>query len=383
MKATFLQEDMAKGLSVVSRIIGQKTTLPILLNVLVQAKEDRIKLVSTNMELTISVMFPAEVEREGETTIPAKILNDLISTMPNPKVMFDLDVIRQNITLYSGTSVNDIKCVDSVEFPKEPSIGDEGTSVIVPLQEFRTLVKKSSVSAYTDEQPKILSGDLLRFSENCLTIGSVDGMRASEGRMKIENSNDFSFIVPAKNILEFSKIAPDNEEIVSIHLPAGENRIIFKTKNLQFTSGLLNGNFPEYWNIFPKSSVCKIKVSSLSFLKAIKQAEVFARESSNVMRIENKKDLLLDELKISSKSKERGANNATIPSETTSSGIDSIPVSFAVDFVREIMEVVENPNVSIELNSSNEPIVIREDGNDNYIWLMMPRNPKIDDEYKG
>jgi DNA polymerase-3 subunit beta len=373
MKVTILQENLARGLSTVSRAVSPRSTLPVLANVLIATDEGRLRLSATNLELGITCWIGAKIEEEGSTTVPARTFADLVNTMPDPQVRLSLDTASQQLNVRSGASTNDIKCIDAQEFPPLP-VPDLDSAIQINVADFKEMIHQVVFAASTDEARPVLMGVLLKADKEQIIMAAADGFRLSVRTATLSSpvSAPFSAIIPAKALSELARIASDGEQMVQMVLPKGRGQVVFRVKDAELVSQLIDGTFPDYQQIIPRSHKSRTLVSTAALLKACKQAEIFAREGSNVARLNIKAaagELQPSELEITATSEETGSNETIV--EATVDGVGLL-VAFNVKFLREVLEVVKSPNVAIETSASNAPGVIRPVGDDRFTHVIMP-----------
>jgi DNA polymerase III subunit beta len=184
-------------------------------------------------------------------------------------------------------------------------------------------------------------------------------------------SQPINAIIPARALLELARIASDGDEMIQMVLPKGRGQVVFRVKDAELVSQLIDGTFPDYQQIIPRSYKSRTLVSTASLLKACKQAEIFAREGSNVVRlnIKNSGELQPGEVEISAHSEETGSNETIV--EATVDGVPLL-IAFNVKFLREVLEVVKTPNVAIETSAANAPGVVRPVGDELFQHVIMP-----------
>ncbi len=372
MKVTVLQENLAHGLSTVSRAVSPRSTLPVLANVLIATDEGRLRLSATNLELGITCWIGAKVEEEGSTTVPARTFADLVGQLPDPQVSLSLDTRTQTLNLRSGASTNDIKCIDAQEFPPLP-VPDFDNAIQINIADFKEMIQQVAFAASSDEARPVLMGVLVNVDKDTVTMAAADGFRLSVRKATLSTnvSQSISAIIPARALLELARVASDGEEMVQMVLPKGRGQVVFRVKDAELVSQLIDGTFPDYQQIIPRSYKSRTLVSTASLLKACKQAEIFAREGSNVVRlnIKNSGELQPGEVEISAHSEETGSNETIV--EATVDGIPLL-IAFNVKFLREVLEVVKTPNVAIETSAANAPGVVRPVGDELFQHVIMP-----------
>ncbi len=372
MKVTVLQENLARGLSIVSRAVSPRSTLPVLANVLLATDEGRLRLSATNLEMGITCWIGARVEEEGSTTVPARTFADLVGTMPDPQVSLTLDQRTQTLNVRSGSSTNDIKGIDAQEFPPLP-VPDFGDAININVSDFKEMIHQVAFAASTDEARPVLMGVLLKVDGNSVIMAAADGFRLSVRTATLSSpaAQPVSAIIPARALSELARIASDGEQMIEMVLPKGRGQVVFRVKDVELVSQLIDGTFPDYQQIIPRSYKSRTLVSTASLLKACKQAEIFAREGSNVVRmnIKNSGELQPGEVEISAHSEETGSNETIV--EATVDGIPLL-IAFNVKFLREVLEVIKTPNVAIETSAPNAPGVVKPVGEDGFIHVIMP-----------
>jgi DNA polymerase-3 subunit beta len=372
MKVTVLQENLARGLGIVSRAVSPRSTLPVLANVLIATDEGRLRLSATNLEMGITCWIGAKIEEDGSTTVPARTLADLVSTMPDPQVVLTLNTQNQTLNVRSGASTNDIKGIDAQEFPPLP-VPDFEDAIQINVSDFKEMIHQVAFAASTDEARPVLMGVLLTVEKDQITMAAADGFRLSVRKAALSSSvpAQVSAIIPARALNELARIAADGEQMIQMVLPKGRGQVVFRVKDAELVSQLIDGTFPDYQQIIPRSHKSRTLVSTASLLKACRQAEIFAREGSNVVRLNIKTngEMQPGEVEISAHSEETGSNETLV--EATVDGIPLL-IAFNVRYLREVLEVVKSPNVAIETSAQNAPGVVRPVGDDDFLHVIMP-----------
>ncbi|MBM3126302.1 MAG: DNA polymerase III subunit beta, partial [Chloroflexi bacterium] len=174
MKVTVLQENLARGLGIVSRAVSPRSTLPVLSNILIATDEGRLRLSATNLELGITCWSAARIDQEGSTTVPARTLSDLVNTLPSDQVQLTLDAKTQTLHVKSGSSNNEVKCIDAQEFPPMPVPEMDG-AVHLNVADFKEMIHQVAFSASSDEARPVLMGVLMNIEKDKLTMAAADG----------------------------------------------------------------------------------------------------------------------------------------------------------------------------------------------------------------
>jgi DNA polymerase III subunit beta len=373
MKVTVLQENLARGLGTVSKAVSPRSTLPVLANILIASDEGRLRLSATNLEMGITCWIPARIDEEGSTTVPARTFSDLVATLPTDQVLLKLDPSTQTLNVRGGTSTNDIKCIDAQEFPPLPVPDFEG-AVQINVGDFREMIHQVAFAASSDEARPVLMGVLVQVDKDKLTMAAADGFRLSVRKAVLSTpaAAPVSAIVPAQALKELARVASDGEEPIYMVLPKGRGQVVFRVKDVEVVSQLIDGTFPDYQQIIPRSYKSRTLVSTSSLLKACKQAEIFAREGSNVARFNIKSaqgEMQPSEVEISATSEETGKNETIVEATVDGGGL---LIAFNVKFLREALEVIRTPNVALETSAPNAPGVVKPVGDDQFLHVIMP-----------
>ncbi len=373
MKVTVLQENLARGLGVVSKAVSPRSTLPVLANVLIASDEGRLRLSATNLEMGITCWIPARIEEDGSTTVPARTFSDLVSTLPGDQVLLKLDPATQTLNVRGGSSTNDIKCIDAQEFPPMPVPEFDG-AIQINVGDFREMIHQVAFAASSDEARPVLMGVLVQVDKDKLTMAAADGFRLSVRKavLTAPSAAPVSAIVPAQALKELARVATDGEAPIYMVMPKGRGQVVFRVGDVEVVSQLIDGTFPDFQQIIPRSYKSRTLVSTSSLLKACKQAEIFAREGSNVARLNIKtaqSEMQPSEVEISATSEETGKNETIVEATVDGSGL---LIAFNVKFLREALEVIRTPNVALETSAPNAPGVVRPVGDDQFLHVIMP-----------
>ena len=278
MRISCLQENLARALSTVGRAVSPRSTLPVLGNVLVASEEGRLRLSATNLELGITRWIGAKIQEDGATTVPARTFVDLVNTLPGDQVEMELSVRTQTLNVRCGPYNNNIKCIDAQEFPPMPPAELEA-GLELDADDLREMIRQVSFAASGDEARPVLTGVLVEMEERQMTLAAADGFRLSVRTSGLPSSSESPVraIIPARALTELARVVDDDVESIQMILPANRNQVIFRAQDFELVSQLIDGAFPDYKGIIPTSSASRSVLSTQSFLKACKAADIFAR----------------------------------------------------------------------------------------------------------
>jgi DNA polymerase-3 subunit beta len=240
--------------------------------------------------------------------------------------------------------------------------------------DFKEMIQQVTFAASSDEARPVLMGVLMQVENDQITMAAADGFRLSVRTAKLAAPapQAVNIIIPARALNELARIASDGEETIAMVVPKGRGQVVFRVKDVELVSQLIDGSFPDYQQIIPRSYKSRTLISTASLLKACKQAEIFAREGSNVARLDIKAakgEMDPSEVEISATSEETGKNENII--EATVDG-NSVLIAFNVKYLREALEIIKSPNVALETSAANAPGVIRPVGDESYLHVIMP-----------
>ncbi len=370
MKVTVTQQQLAHGLSTVSRAVSPRSTLPVLANILVATDEGRLRLSATNLELGISSWIGAQIQEDGAVTVPARTFADLINTLPNDQMTLTLNPKTQSLNVRCGGSNTDIKGIDAQEFPPMP-VPDLAQGVALNVTDFKEMIQQVVFAVSTDEARPVLQGVLLTVSGNEIILAATDGFRISVRRAALSNPlKPVTAIIPGRALSELARIAADGDEALTMVVPQGRGQVIFHLKDAELVSQLIDGNFPDYKVILPRSFKSHTILSTSSFVKACRQAEIIAREGNNIVRLS-----LLPrgdqpgQVELSAQSEQTGTSRGDTGRNDRRPGV---VIAFNVRFLREVLDVVKTSNVMLETNANNTPALVRPVGDDSFQHVIMP-----------
>jgi DNA polymerase-3 subunit beta len=372
MKVSCLQENLAKGLSIVGRAVSPRSTLPVLGNVLLATDGGRLKLSATNLEIGVTCWIGAKVEREGAITVPARTFIDLINALPAERVDMETSERTQTLNIRAGRSESNIKGIDAQEFPVVP-VPDDVAGILVEPDVLRQAIEQVAFAAASDESRPILTGVLTKFTEAQLTLAAADGYRLSVREMPLPRpvGDPFSIIVPARAMVELGRISGDQRDPVLVMVTPTRNQVLFQLTDIVLVSQLIDGNFPDYRQIVPREHNTRTVVDTAAFLKACKTAQIFARDAAHIARlhITPGNELAPGHMKVSATSAETGDDVSELDALVEG---DEIEIAFNVRYLIDVLSVVGTAQVELCTMQASNPGVIRPVGEEGFTHVIMP-----------
>jgi len=373
MRVSCLQENLARGLSVVGRAVATRSTLPVLSNVLLATDEGRLRLSATNLEIGINCWIGAKVEEEGAVTVPARLLTELVSSLPPERIDLELVVRTRRLHLRCGRFEAEINTIDASEFPIIPTSAEDYKVALNPVT-LHQMIGQVVFAAAVDEARPVLTGVFTHFEDSRLTMAAADGFRLSvrTAELPAPVPESIGVIVPARALAELARIAPkEEEEAIEVSITPSRSQILFQMKDATLVSQLIEGNFPDYKAIIPKTYNTRTVVSTADFLKAVRIAFLFAREASNIVRLQIMPgtELAPGHMTVAATSAELGENIGEI--EASIEG-EPIEIAFNARYLIEVLSVIPTAQVALETTTPTSPGVIRPVGEEDFTHVIMP-----------
>jgi len=370
MKLSCLQENLNKGLGIVGRAVATRTTLPITNNVLIATDQSRLKLAATNLEIAISCWLGAKVEEEGTITVPARILTEFINSLPSDRV--DLSLSHHTLELKCARFEARISGIDAADFPPIPKVS-EGVNTQIEPEAFRLAISQVVFATATEDTRPVLTGVCAEFDGSDLTLAAADGFRLAVHKtsLLVPVKEKIGIIIPGRSLSELNRLLADQKEPVELAINPGKSQVLFRLKDVELVSQLIQGTFPNFRQLIPQSYNTRVVVDRGEFLRAMKTASIFARDNSNIVRFEviPGEELTPARLNLSARSEQVGDNVGEIDAQVTGEGAK---IAFNSKYLIDVLSVLPEEKVALEMTTSSSPGVIRPIGSDNYLHVIMP-----------
>ncbi|KKR87170.1 MAG: polymerase III subunit beta protein [Candidatus Woesebacteria bacterium GW2011_GWB1_41_10] len=282
MKLAILQENLEKSIALASRFTSSRTQLPILGNILLRASKTKLLIASTNLEISVSDAIGAKVEEEGEIAVPSKTFSELVSNLPKETVNLKSEKEQLNISTSSFSST--VLGMNTSDFPKIPASVNKEKSISLPKTIFSNALSKVLFAVSSDETRPILTGVLFTFNKEGLTLVATDGFRLSlvKTNQLMNKSTNYQFVVPRTILFEIGRVSEDE---ILLEFREKDKQVVFGVGDTVFSSRLLEGTFPDWEKIIPKTSSYKVTVDKEDLLRAVKLASIFARDNANIVKL--------------------------------------------------------------------------------------------------
>jgi DNA polymerase-3 subunit beta len=365
MKFTIAKDQILAGLQAVQNIVSNRTTLPILSNVLMRAEANRLDLTATDLDVTVACSVEANVAALGASTLPVKKLFGICRELNGQEIEFEVDD-RNVCALRAGPSFYKINGLAADEFPPQPKF-DEKKKVTVPQEKLRSMLRKTSFAISTDETRYVLNGIFFMLKEHKFTMVATDGRRLAlvDEDVDISEASQGEFIVPTKAINELNRLLQATGEA---EIRFTENQAAFqlkddKSSSVLVISKLVDGNYPNYRQVIPAESKERISLAREELLHALRRAELMTSEKSNSVKLGFSKNNLM----ITANTPEIGEARESVA--INYKGHD-FSIAFNPGYLMDPLKALENDEVFLELTDELSPGVVKV--NAPFLYVIMP-----------
>ncbi len=371
MIVSVLQENLAKSLSVVTKAVDSSPQLPVLANVLLETEDSRLKLSATNLELSITMWIGAKVEQAGSITLPAKTFTELVNNLSRERVDLRLDAATHTMHLRCGIQNSNIRGIDADEFP--PINHNEEAELYLEGKTLREMIVQTAFAAAKEQNRPILTGVYLQLERQLMTMAAADGYRLAVRTASIEKkfSEKREMVIPSRTMSEIARIIEEDHE-VGLSLPTQRNSITFFMPNILVSTQLLEGRFPDFASIIPRSYVTSTVMYTNDLLIVCQRAEIFARDNANSANLHVKPASTPGEpaeVLIVGKSAERGDSEGMLDASAEGEALD---ISFNIKYLIEVLRVIKEERVVFESNGAENPGVLRPENREDFTHVIMP-----------
>jgi DNA polymerase-3 subunit beta len=403
VRVSCLQENLAKGLSIVGRAVSMRSTLPVLGNILLEAKGNQLRLAATNLEIGIHCWIGAQVEEEGAITVPARLLTDFVNSLSPERIDMELSERTQTLHLRCARTEANMKGLDARDFPLVPTLSGEtdadeattqvqGTLIELEGVGLRKMIDQVVFAAAQDESRPTLTGVEVGFLQSRVRMAATDGYRLSVRSAHVDGvaaDTNVTVIVPAKSLAELGRISGEGDDSrrITVVLPEGNrNQVLFEVfgkpdmrggfHRVELVSQLIEARFPDYRAIIPKSHTTSTVVDTAALLKAVKRASLFARDNANIIRVQVQAGTGTDggQVVLTAASQEMGDNADPIDAMVEGSDLE---IAFNAKYLVDVLSQIEQPQVVLETSQPTRPGMIRPVGmgEDEFLHVVMPMHP--------
>ena len=361
MKFKINKDHFSHGLQQVINVVGSRSAMPILGNVLIEASSDHLSLTTTNLDIGIRCRITAEVSVEGSITLPVRKLATIVKELPQQEVFFELSSNNQ-AKIKSGGSSFKVMGIAIDEFPPLPSFENQHVFKL-EQGELSTMLKSVSFAQSSDENRYILNGVYFNFSEDNLTLVATDGRRLAltTHELELDKSEGGQLILPAKTVTEMERLVGKGE---SVKIAFNERQVAFEIAiddtdgesglidHIYLVSKIVEGNFPNYRQVIPKETEHRIKIERELFLECVHRAALVTSEKSNSIKLKISKNLM----EIMGSSAEYGESHESMG--IAYDGPD-VQIAFNPTFLMEPLRALSHDEIFFEFKDELSPGLVK------------------------
>lgn len=365
MEIRVSQDKLAKALNNVSRVAaGSRATLPILSNVLIRVSDGKVTLTTTNLDMAVVDFLPAAESKNGVITVPAKLMAEFVGNLPKGETV-TITSEDEKVMIKVGGYTSSINGAAAEDFPELPEIDEEKVVKFqMKTEDFKTGLGQVMIAASNDMTRPALTGVYFNTSDNGLYLAATDGYRLAERKILDKVEAEVMAIVPASSLRGvMSLLADDVEEIEIIF---DESQVRFRMGEVEVTSKLVDGSFPDYRQLIPKESEINVELKRDELVRTTKLAALFAKEvGGSVMCTTSVEDKAFA---IAAVANELGENKSEISTTVENDG----KVTLNSRFLLDVLNVLDGEKVDFGFSNKLDPVVLRSDADKNYVHIIMP-----------
>ena len=373
MQVSCLQQNLRRGLAIVGRAVATRSNLPVLQNVKIATEDSMLVLTATNLDIAITTRIGAQVEEEGEITIPARLLTDFVNSLPDERIDIKTSVEPLSIGLKCQRFEANINGTDAEEFPPIPTV-DEGATIKVDPQVLRETIAYVAFAAATEDSRPVLTGIKVEVNGEDFTFAAADGFRLAvyDGKLTEPLPEPTEFIIPAKTMQEVGRLIGGGDSEVEFTVTSAGTHALFNIGTVEIVSQLMPGSFPNFRSLIPSEHRNRVIVQQSDFMRAVRSASIFARDGSGIVRVQIMGDEEGSGISISSRAEELGDNQGEIDGEVEGEVDDQSRIAFNNKYLSEVLDVLADGEIAFEITSASSPGVVRSVSKEGYTHVVMP-----------
>jgi len=393
MKLVCTQSELNTNLSLVSRAIPSRPTHPVLGNVLLAADSElqRVQLTAFDLSLGIQTSFNAVVETGGKIAIPAKLLNDIVSRLPEGEITLtsesttvdteaEADSIK--ITLTSASGRYQMRGMNAEEFPPLPQIKD-GVALELPVEALMEGLRGSLFATSADETKQVLTGVHLTMQQENLEFAATDGHRLAVVQTTNQNTTDdesdtaavaeasdtspLELTLPARALRELERMLGMSQPNDNVALHFEQGQIVFEGGGHRLTSRTLEGQYPAYRKLIPDSFIRQITIERRQLLSAVERIAVLADQKNNVIKFSI--DNVEEQIKLSVEAQDVGSGQESMSAQISGEGLE---IAFNVKYLIDGLKALSTSDIQMQINEANTPVILTPLGGIKMTYLIMP-----------
>ncbi|MEA4882773.1 MAG: DNA polymerase III subunit beta [Clostridia bacterium] len=372
MKVSCSKVALLSGVQTVLKAVSPKATIPVLSGILMETCSQGLRLVAYDLDLGIETYIPVTIEREGAMVLPARYLADITRRLPHTEVVLEYREDVRAVEITSDRANFSVKTMPAEEFPALPEIS-AAESWSLPEGEFKTMIRKVSPAAAADDNRALMKGVYTLFERELITMVATDSFRLAHRTMpaSIPVDSGVGVIVPSKTLIEVEKnLNADGDRQVAVSVT--QRHAMFRTGSTTYVTRLLEGQFPNYKQVFPQSIPARIMCDRLQLLESIDRVSLLCKDELSAIKMVYTGDegMASGFLTISANTPEIGEATEDIPVSMV--GHADVTVALRARYLRDVLRVLDGNDVSLGYISFKHPMVVKDDTDPSYTYLVMP-----------
>jgi len=360
LRITCSKDALVQGLGVVARAVSARSSVQILSGILLNARENELRLAATDMEVSLRATVPAQVDGDGIIVLPGKTVADIARLLPGDEVTIEHRVAESVVHVTSGSASYTLHTYNPEDFPRLPEF-ETTTTFAVPREPLLETIGRVARASSRDESRPVLTGILVQFTAGKLVMAATDSYRLAVKETALEGTvPELEAIVPSRALQELARVATAGDEVeVGVH----ENQVLFSTSGVWLTTRRIDGQFPNYRQLLPEAFEHELTLPRGEFLDVVRRAAVMIQRSTPLqVRLAD------GELTVVARTQDVGESRESMPAAFTG---DPLEIGFNADFLREGLESIDGDDVRLKLISPLRPAVLQGEGDD-FTYLVMP-----------
>lgn len=361
MKLQVTQENLTRALGTVARVANSRNPLPILSNVLLKTSNNRLSISATNLDIAITQYIGAKISEEGSITVPARLMQDFVSSLPSGVIDLKLEDSKLHIKTEQYNSV--VNGIVADDFPTMPEI-TEGKNWSVPGQALKRGLQQVVFAASNDESRPFLTGVYMHTADGNLYIAATDSYRLAEKNLGKNKEEDVQLLIPATAMQDLLRILGDTDDVVSV--THDDQQILFHVGEVDLVARLLEGKYPDYRKLIPQAFAVSAHLKKADFVNITKVSSLFARESAG--SVTTNADEEAQTISIRSIASQLGENTANATAKVSGSGGITLNSRYLLDG----LQALGGDEVMFGFNGKLEATLLKDASSDDYVHIIMP-----------
>lgn len=374
MRVTCLQENLHRALSTAGRAVAAKSTLPILGNFLLSAENESLVITATNLEMGIRYTIPAKVDELGRITLQARVLSDFVASLHSGEMELLNDQGPLTVLVRQASTQAHVRGIDPDDFPAWVENVGETVQLSLDSALLREAIDHVVFAAASDDSRPVLAGVQVESVNGKLTLAAADGFRMSVRSLALEQALDepLSIIVPARAMVEIARILGDASEPVTISVTRNQTQLHASLPDVMFFTRLIDGTFPDLRQIIPTSWDTRSVIPRDQMLDAARRAAIFARSANDIVKFEispPSESLEMGQITVTANAADTGDNRDDLDAQVEG---EPTQIAFNGRYLTDVLSVMRAPSVALELRGANAAGVIKAEGSEDFIHVIMP-----------